>query len=107
MRDTQREAETQAEGEAGSLQGAPCGTRSQVSRIAPWAKGRRETAAPPRDPSFLFLFKILFICSRETERERSRDIGRERSRLPAGSLMRDSIPGPQDHDLIQRQTLNC
>ena len=26
MRDTQREAETQAEGEAGSLQGAPCGT---------------------------------------------------------------------------------
>ena len=29
MRDTEREAETQAEGEAGSLQGARCGTRSQ------------------------------------------------------------------------------
>ena len=29
MRDTQREAETQAEGEAGSLQGAQCGTPSQ------------------------------------------------------------------------------
>ena len=28
MRDTQREAETQAEGEAGSLQGAQCRTRS-------------------------------------------------------------------------------
>ena len=28
MRDTQREAETQAEGEAGSLWGARCGTRS-------------------------------------------------------------------------------
>ena len=26
MRDTQKEAETQAEGEAGSLQGAQCGT---------------------------------------------------------------------------------
>ena len=26
MRDTQREAETQAEGEAGSMQGARCGT---------------------------------------------------------------------------------
>ena len=29
----------QAEGEAGSMQGAPCGTRSQVSRITPWAEG--------------------------------------------------------------------
>ena len=28
MRDTEREAETQAEGEAGSLQGARCGTQS-------------------------------------------------------------------------------
>ena len=26
------------------------GTRSRDSRIAPWAKGRRETAEPPRDP---------------------------------------------------------
>ena len=29
MRDTQREAETQAEGEADSLRGAGCGTPSQ------------------------------------------------------------------------------
>ena len=29
MRDTERGAETQAEGEAGSLLGARCGTRSQ------------------------------------------------------------------------------
>ena len=35
MRDKgrEREAETRAEGEADSMQGAPCGTRSQVSRI--------------------------------------------------------------------------
>ena len=26
------------------------GIRSRVSRIAPWAKGRRQTAVPPRDP---------------------------------------------------------
>ena len=38
--------------------------------------------------------------------ERSRDIGRGRSRLPAGSLMRDSIPGPRDHNLSQRQMRN-
>ena len=54
MRDThtekEREAETQAEGEAGSMQGTRRGIRSWVSRIAPWAKGRRQTTAPPRDP---------------------------------------------------------
>ena len=46
----EREAETQTEGEAGSMQRARRGIRSQVSRIAPRAKGRRQTAAPPRDP---------------------------------------------------------
>ena len=39
MRDTDREAETQAEGEAGSMQGARCGIRSRGSKIRPWAKG--------------------------------------------------------------------
>ena len=38
-RDTEREAETQAEGEAGSMQRARHGTRSRVSRITPWAAG--------------------------------------------------------------------
>ena len=33
MRDTEREAETQAEGEAGSMQGVRYGTRSQNSGI--------------------------------------------------------------------------
>ena len=57
MIEREREAETQAEGEAGSMQGAQCGTRSQDSRIAPWAKGRRQTAEPPRDPPDLMVFK--------------------------------------------------
>ena len=35
MKDTEREAETQAEGEAGSPQGAGCGTRSQDPGITP------------------------------------------------------------------------
>ena len=35
MRDTEREAETQAEGEAGSLWGAGCGTQSYDPRIMP------------------------------------------------------------------------
>ena len=45
----------------------------------------------------LFFFKIVFIHERRTER--SRDIGRGRSRLPMESPMRDLIPGPWDHDL--------
>ena len=43
---------------------------------------------------------------RDTQRERGRDTGRGRSRLPAGSPTGDSIPGLQDHDLSQRQMLN-
>ena len=45
MRDTHthtertREAETWAEGEAGSMLGTRLGTQSWVSRITPWAKG--------------------------------------------------------------------
>ena len=35
-----------------------------------------------------------------------RDTGRGRSRLPSGSPMQDSIPGPWDHTLSRRQMLN-
>ena len=38
-RHTERKAETEAEGEASSMQGAQCGTLSRVSRITPWAEG--------------------------------------------------------------------
>ena len=37
--ETQKEAETQADGEAGSMQGAWCGTPSQDCKITPWAEG--------------------------------------------------------------------
>ena len=50
MRDTQREAEAQAEGESGSIQGAQCGTWPQNSRITPWAEGRHLTTEPPSRP---------------------------------------------------------
>ena len=54
-RGREREAETQAKGEAGSMHREPdVGIQSRVSRIVPWAKGRRQTAAPPRDPNILF-----------------------------------------------------
>ena len=50
MRDTQGEAETQAEGEAGSMQGPRCGTRSKDPGITTSAEGRCSTTEPPRHP---------------------------------------------------------
>ena len=55
MRDTQREAETQAEGAAGSLQEAQHRTWSQDPRITPWAKDRCSTTEPPRHPIHMSL----------------------------------------------------
>ena len=69
MRDTQSEAETQAEaeGEAGSMQGAQCGTRSPVSRIKPWAEGRCPTPEPPRHTCNYFFLNsfssvLVLLC---------------------------------------------
>ena len=52
MRDTEREreAQTQAEGEADSMQGARRGTPSQVSRITPWAEGGAKLLSHPGCP---------------------------------------------------------
>ena len=50
MRDTEREAEAQVEGKAGSLWGARCGTPYRVPGVTSWAKGRHSTAEPPRHP---------------------------------------------------------
>ena len=93
MRDAHTEAETQAEREAGSMQGAQCGTQSWDPRIKLWSEGRHSTAEPPRHHSIFYT-------------QRHRNIGKGRSRLHAGSPMWDLIPGLQDHDLSPRQMLN-
>ena len=56
-------------------------------------------------PPFFFKRFYLFIHGRHTERGRD-IIGRGRSRLPVWNMMQDLIPGPQDHNLRQRQMLN-
>ena len=61
MIDIEREAETQAEGEAGSALGAPRGTRSWDSRIPPWTKDRRQTAEPPRDPQHFNILVVILL----------------------------------------------
>ena len=52
----------------------------------------------------IYFYFYLFIHEKHTER--GRDIGREGSRLRAGSPMWDSVPGLQDDVLSQRQMLN-
>ena len=59
MTDTEREAETQAEGEAGSMQGAWWGTWSQDPGTTTWAKERCSTTEPPRCPSLVLYLLLL------------------------------------------------
>ena len=54
MRDIERETDTQAEGEAVSMQGARCGTWSWVSRITPWAEGGAKPLSHPGCPTISF-----------------------------------------------------
>ena len=64
MRDRERErAKTQAEGEAGSTQGARSGTGSRVSRITPWTKGSAKPLSHPGCPSVLFLILVFVVSS--------------------------------------------
>ena len=102
MRDTERgrerETETQAEGEAGPMQGARCGTRSRDSRVTPWAEGRRQTAEPPRDPhSSFFCFLPWFSVGRDLfpisrPREMPGKVYGQRVSTQAPSPIRCSLP---------------
>ena len=61
MRDTQREAEAEAKGEAGSLQGAGGGTRSQDPRITPEPKAEAQSLSHPDAPHPLFFNNQKFV----------------------------------------------
>ena len=50
MRHTQKEAETQVEGEAGSMQGALCGTRSRTPGSQPEPKADARPLSCPGMP---------------------------------------------------------
>ena len=59
--DTEREAETQAEGEAGFTQGARRGTRFQGSRITPWTEGSSQPLSHPGALVSYFLSSFLSV----------------------------------------------
>ena len=44
-----------------------------------------------------FFWRRFYLFINERHRERGRDTDKGRSRLPVGSRMQDSIPGPRDH----------
>ena len=46
-----------------------------------------------------FIYLFMRNTEREAETQPEREVERERSRLHAGSLMWDTIPGLQDHAL--------
>ena len=57
MSNTEREAEAQAEGEAGSMQGAWWDS-IRVCRITPWAKGGAKPLSHPGCPTALLISKL-------------------------------------------------
>ena len=69
--------------------------------------GGGRTSLNPREeslvPLYIYIFKILFIYKRHAEKERQRHRQREKQ-APYGEP--NVIPGPRDHALSQRQTLN-
>ena len=58
----EREAETQAERKAGSMQEAQCGTQSRVSRITPWAESSTKPLSHPGCPSLCIYVFFFCIC---------------------------------------------
>ena len=65
MRDTEKEAETLAEGEEGSLQGTWCGTRSWIPGSCPEPKADAQLLSHPGVPKSCFFFFFnweLTVC---------------------------------------------
>ena len=61
MRDTEREAETQAEGEAGSPQGPQCRTRSQTQGSHLELKADAQLLSYPGVPVFFYFRTVLHL----------------------------------------------
>ena len=62
MRYPEREAETQAEGEAGFMQGTRRGTRSRDPRVTFWAGGRAKLLSPLGLPKTPVLKTVVLLC---------------------------------------------
>ena len=79
--------------------------RESPQHACPWAPGLAVPSGPQAGVT-PFFFKKDFVYLFMRDKERGRETGRGRSRLPVGSPMRDSIPEPRDQNLSQRQMLS-
>ena len=105
-RDTHREAETPAEGEAGSTQRARRGTRSRVSRIMPWAAGGAKPLRHRGCPTKIFFKDFIHSFMRDKERERQRHRQREKQAPRREPDMGLDPRSPGSHPGLQ-VALNC
>ena len=78
MRDTKREAETSAEGDAGSMQGACRGTPSKVSRIMHWAEGGTKPLTTRAVPQISFKWKLLCMEDKDESKKLCRYVKQSR-----------------------------
>ena len=110
MRERERERGRDTEEKQAPCRKPNVGLDPGTSRIMPWAKGRCQTAEPPRDPDlchFLNGFSLfwnttvfLFVFKREWEQENLKQ-----APYSAWTPMRGSILRPWDHDLSWNQEL--
>ena len=101
MREGEREAETQAEGDAGSMQGAQGGTRSQDPGVTPWAEGGAKPLRLPRIPT-LGLLKPVWPVGREDGRASNRS--KHLAPLPArrrhmSQMLASNVHGSKRYDV--------
>ena len=106
-REREREAETQAEGEAGSPQGTRCGTRSQVSRITPWAEGSSKPLSLLGCPVGLFQhlglrLSIRMSAAQLSAAQRRPRVNRYRIPIPLTPETRDCAHSP---DILKNPVL--
>ena len=71
-----------------------------------WAlsRGSREFASV--DPEGSFFLDFIYVFVRDTQREAERDIGKGRSRLPAGNSVRNWTPGSAPEPKADAQPLS-
>ena len=74
------------------MQEAPCGAQSQDPRVIAWAKGRHQTAEPPRDPPTLLL-NITDVYKAQIPKEHIEGLGSPRSNLQGKDSRASSLFG--------------
>ncbi|CAD7682046.1 unnamed protein product [Nyctereutes procyonoides] len=77
--------------------GAQRGIQSRVFKIGPWAKGRRQTAVPPRDPSTFW--PLHTECKERPKRQTVLDWDKDSSQIIILVENRMCPPGLEEREI--------